>query len=262
MEDIKLSKHDTATVATPPSTKCTGDDHESDADSATINSSISDELNDFPPTLSINDCRGGRTTHHRTPGPKTINSDSDSDADTDLLLTGHETDPFVLKKSFDNLRNRRRAASAAAIVTGGSTARQPSFLSKMAREVAGEPTTTTMTAAAAATHYRTSLLRRRKHDKSSTGGAQQTSVSLSSSPIVGARPLVTAAGPVECEIESGVELTEEMMFGGLGNSDGGAGGGDQSAKAIGVGSVPIGMYLNALNLFICSGEKFVVIVVS
>lgn len=146
MEDIKSSKQESG------KTDINGD--ESDADSATINSSISDDFNEA-------------VAFHSVPTNQLLNrvidTDSESDLEGDLETLGFaETD--LAKKSFSNKK--------------GSTA--DTILSKINK-----------TKEERRPHGK-SLLRRRKRGQSSP-----------------ARPLQQK----DIEIESGVEITEEMSLG-------------------------------------------------
>lgn len=145
MEDIKSSKQESS------KTDLNGDD--SDADSATINSSISDDFNE-----AIASTSAPTPTHQ--PIPRVNNTDSESDLDSEPFCTA-ETDST--KKSTTN--KKRSAADA--------------ILTKMHK-----------TKEEFRPHGK-SLLRRRKR---------------------GSTPPVRPSHPKDSEIESGVEITEEMSL--------------------------------------------------
>lgn len=147
MEDIKSSKQESG------KTELNGDD--SDADSATINSSISDDFNEAAVFHSV-------VASQPLPIPRTINTDSDSDIEIDSESIA-ETDSLNLKKS---PVNKRRSTTDAIL----------SKIHKTKEEF--RP-------------HGKSLLRRRKKDST--------------------QPVRTSRHK-DIEIESGVEITEEMSL--------------------------------------------------
>lgn len=101
MEDIKSSKYDGKPSNTPPSNNvhiANEQMDDSDADSVTINSSFSEDLNDTP------------STYPKT-AAKCSYTDSDSDIDADLLMMSPDSDAYILKKSFDSLRSSGKKRS-------------------------------------------------------------------------------------------------------------------------------------------------------
>lgn len=144
MEDIKSTKHE--------SNKTDLNSDDSDADSATINSSISDDFNEAIAFPSV-------PTNQLT---RVTNTDSDSDLDADSETTGvAETDS--VRKS---CRNKKRSTADAIL----------SKISKTKEEL--RP-------------HGKSILRRRKR---------------------GTTPPVLPSRQKDVEIESGVEITEEMSL--------------------------------------------------
>lgn len=191
IEDIKSSKHDShyhtttvttttkpiaSTITTPTHTANRSSDHDSDADSATINSSISDDFNN---DLSIMATSAPVSNQkYSTQRINLTNSDSESDVD-DLLIMCQETDPIILKKSYENIRNRTATAT--------KLSKKDSLISKLNRTKDGW-------SIGGKSHH---LLRRRKKD------------SIKSSPNAGADddPSIKRE---QIEIESGIEITEGM----------------------------------------------------
>lgn len=101
MEDIKSSKYEGKLGQTTSSSAvhiASEQMDDSDADSVTINSSFSEDLNDTP------------STYPRT-AAKSAYTDSDSDIDADLLMMSPDSDAYILKKSFDSLRSSSKKRS-------------------------------------------------------------------------------------------------------------------------------------------------------
>lgn len=159
MEDIKSSKYDGKLCPTTSSTAvhiASEQMDDSDADSVTINSSFSEDLNDTP------------STYPKSAATKGSYTDSDSDIDADLLMMSPDSDAYILKKSFDSLRSSSKKRST-----------RDTLLSKISK------TKEEWRTAAASKP----ILRRRKKPAE-----------------------VPANAPSSVDIESGVEITEEMTL--------------------------------------------------
>lgn len=165
MEDIKSSKYDAKLCNTSSSSTALIANEQmddSDADSVTINSSFSEDLNDTPNTYPKSTATSA--------APKCTYTDSDSDIDADLLMMSPDSDAYILKKSFDSLRSSSKKRST-----------RDTLLSKISK------TKEEWRTAAAAKP----ILRRRKKPAEviTSGGAANSA-----------------------DIESGVEITEEMTL--------------------------------------------------
>lgn len=163
MEDIASSKQSSNQnkPQQPLATAAEADD--SDADSATLNSSISDDFNEAAAHTGggIRWMRGSSNAN---------NADGDeSDSDADLLDISFDSDAFVMKKSFDALRNAADASKR-----GGS------LMDKIRAETAEWPN---------------SVVRKRRSAASSSSCLHPAKESAK-----------------DVDIESGVEITEEMTM--------------------------------------------------
>lgn len=161
------------------------DPDDSDADSATLNSSISDDFNEAAARTGgggIRWMRGSATNAESNDG-----GGGGSDSDADLLDISHDSDAFVMKKSFDALRSSADAS------------KRGSLLAKLGRR-------------AEAAEWPSALRRRHHHRRpaSDRSPASQSSLHEATTAHHHGQPAASTAKDVD--IESGVEITEEMQM--------------------------------------------------